>query len=222
MLDYQLRKPEHADGQLWRHFEELAEAFRLAVRGYLTWRQWRSLDKNVSPDICEQTYDVAFSLRDDAATHFSAAGPFREVPHGWPEHNEAIDFCGVVGSSALEMIVGFASMAATSRIDDLVGSADDCTIEKEAALLLRRADIEAKEFFSGQADKMPWANKNEAHFTDTESNILEALGVGHMTGPVLLKKAGYDYSSHYRGILSNLVKRDILGNDNTGYFRRAT
>lgn len=56
--------------------------------------------------------------------------------------------------------------------------------------------------------------------TDTEGNILEALGDEHMTGPVLLKKAGYDYSSHYRAILSNLVKRGILGNDHTGYYRR--
>ena len=49
--------------------------------------------------------------------------------------------------------------------------------------------------------------------------ILKALGNAHMTGPKLLEKAGYDYSSHYRGILSNLVKRGLLGNDHTGYYR---
>ena len=64
------------------------------------------------------------------------------------------------------------------------------------------------------------AGKNKVQFTDTEENILKALGDEHMTGPALLKKAGYDYSSHYRAILSQLVKRDILGNDHSGYFRK--
>jgi hypothetical protein len=64
------------------------------------------------------------------------------------------------------------------------------------------------------------ARGGKTRFTDTEENIVEALGNEHMTGPVLLKKAGYDYSSHYRQILSNLVKRGILGNDDTGYFQR--
>jgi uncharacterized protein YjbI with pentapeptide repeats len=53
--------------------------------------------------------------------------------------------------------------------------------------------------------------------TDTEENIIEALGNKTMKGPELLKKAGYDNSSHYRQILSNLVKRSILGRDANGY-----
>lgn len=54
--------------------------------------------------------------------------------------------------------------------------------------------------------------------TDTESNILEDLGNDILKGPELLKKAGYSNSSHYRGILSNLKKRRILGHNDKGYF----
>lgn len=61
--------------------------------------------------------------------------------------------------------------------------------------------------------------KKEAELTDTESNILEALADNVMTGPKLLKKAGYDYSSHYRGILSNLCKRNIIEKTGRGYKR---
>jgi hypothetical protein len=75
---------------------------------------------------------------------------------------------------------------------------------------------------SGQLSRTAGMSKSEAQPTDTEEYILKALGKEHMTGPMLLKKAGYDYSSHYRQILSHLVKRGILGNDNTGYFRRDT
>jgi hypothetical protein len=57
-------------------------------------------------------------------------------------------------------------------------------------------------------------------FTDTENNILEALGNGTMHGPDLLKKAGYDNSSHYRTILSNLVKRKIFDRNARGYHRK--
>lgn len=46
--------------------------------------------------------------------------------------------------------------------------------------------------------------------TDTEQNILEALGKDTLKGEPLLKKAGYNYSSHYKTILSGLVKRRIL------------
>jgi hypothetical protein len=55
--------------------------------------------------------------------------------------------------------------------------------------------------------------------TDTESNLLEALGEEIMTGPELLKKAGYDYSSNFRSILSNLFKRGILEKTGNGYKR---
>lgn len=63
-------------------------------------------------------------------------------------------------------------------------------------------------------------SKKAAELTDTESNILEALGNDTLRGSALLKKAGYDNSSHYRGVLSNLVKRDILGRNDRGYFRK--
>jgi hypothetical protein len=57
------------------------------------------------------------------------------------------------------------------------------------------------------------------NLTDTEQNILEALGKDTLKGESLLKKAGYDYTGTYRGILSNLKKRDILGHNDNGYFR---
>lgn len=69
-------------------------------------------------------------------------------------------------------------------------------------------------------DRKPSKQRREVQLTDTEQNILQALGDAHMTGPVLLKKAGYDNSSHYRQILSNLRKRDILDHDGMGYVRR--
>ncbi|MCF7956446.1 MAG: hypothetical protein K9M75_11640, partial [Phycisphaerae bacterium] len=55
--------------------------------------------------------------------------------------------------------------------------------------------------------------------TDTERNILDALNDKTIRGRNLLKKAGYDYSSHYRGTLSNLIKRGILANHGKGYFK---
>jgi hypothetical protein len=83
-----------------------------------------------------------------------------------------------------------------------------------ASLRSRSSETQDKQ---GRGNKPP--DEVEINFTDTEANILEALGNEHMTGPRLLKKAGYDYSSHYRQILSNLVKRGVLGNDHTGYYR---
>ncbi|MBN1796818.1 MAG: hypothetical protein JW804_09110 [Sedimentisphaerales bacterium] len=62
------------------------------------------------------------------------------------------------------------------------------------------------------------SDKNLFKLTDTESYILEALGKDTLKGPVLLKKAGYDNSSHYRNILSNLVKRKILERNGKGYY----
>lgn len=59
---------------------------------------------------------------------------------------------------------------------------------------------------------------NPSTLTDTESNILEALRNDTLRGAELLKKAGYDNSSHYRTILSNLVKRTILGRNSNGYY----
>ena len=54
--------------------------------------------------------------------------------------------------------------------------------------------------------------------TDTESNIIQALGNKTLKGSELLEKAGYNNSSHYRQILSNLVKRKIFGRNANGYY----
>jgi hypothetical protein len=65
----------------------------------------------------------------------------------------------------------------------------------------------------------PFEYPTEPELTDTESNIVEALGRDTVRGVVLLKKAGYDpTSSHYRQILSNLVKRRILYRSHQGYY----
>ena len=97
---------------------------------------------------------------------------------------------------------------------DLVKTALDCV----------KADLrKVGEKPNGQSSETAGGGRGSATgFTDTEENILEALGNEHMTGPALLRKAGYDYSSHYRQILSNLRKRGILGHDETGYFRLKT
>jgi hypothetical protein len=55
--------------------------------------------------------------------------------------------------------------------------------------------------------------------TDTEDIIIEALGNKTLHGLDLLKKAGLIYNSHYRTILSNLVKRKVLDNCAQGYYR---
>jgi hypothetical protein len=54
--------------------------------------------------------------------------------------------------------------------------------------------------------------------SDTEQNILEALGTQTMTGEVLAKRAGYPYNSNFKNTLSSLRKRGILGNKSPGYF----
>lgn len=60
--------------------------------------------------------------------------------------------------------------------------------------------------------------KNNSDLTDTEENIIAALGNDILKGKDLLDKAGYDYSSHYKTTLSHLVKRGILVNiHNQGY-----
>jgi len=68
----------------------------------------------------------------------------------------------------------------------------------------------------GQQDPTPAQESNhenkEAKLTDTEQNILEVLGNNTLKGEELLGEVGYDYSSHYKTILSNLVKRGILTN----------
>lgn len=54
--------------------------------------------------------------------------------------------------------------------------------------------------------------------TATEINILEALGRNTLIGEELAKKAGYPYNSNFKGTLSSLRKRGILGNKSPGYF----
>lgn len=54
--------------------------------------------------------------------------------------------------------------------------------------------------------------------TDTESNIIEALGKQTIIGEVLAVKAGYPYNSNFKATLSALRKRGIIGNKSPGYF----
>jgi len=56
-----------------------------------------------------------------------------------------------------------------------------------------------------------------SQLTTTEEMILEALGSQVLQARQLLRIAGYDNSSHYRAILSNLCKRGILVNSREGY-----
>lgn len=62
--------------------------------------------------------------------------------------------------------------------------------------------------------------QEQSGLTDTEQNMLEALANDTLHGPELLRRAGYDNSSHFRTILSNLVKRGILGKNQNGYYRQ--
>jgi hypothetical protein len=62
----------------------------------------------------------------------------------------------------------------------------------------------------------------ENDLTDTERNLLDALASNTLKGPELLKQGGYDNSSHYRTILSNLVKRGVLERTGQGYRRAQT
>lgn len=55
--------------------------------------------------------------------------------------------------------------------------------------------------------------------TDTEANILEALGTEALRGEKLGRRTGYPYNSNFRNVLSNLVKRDLLGKGPKGYYR---
>lgn len=57
----------------------------------------------------------------------------------------------------------------------------------------------------------------EAKLTDTERNILEALGDGTLNGEPLAQKAGYPCNSNFKNTLSSLVKRGMLVNDRPGY-----
>jgi hypothetical protein len=81
--------------------------------------------------------------------------------------------------------------------------------------LLAEKKKEAEQPASGHAK----AEQNDRPIlSDTEQNILEALGTETMTGEVLAKRAGYPYNSNFKNTLSSLRKRGILGNKSPGYF----
>ena len=73
--------------------------------------------------------------------------------------------------------------------------------------------------FTMYQDSMQDREESKVALTDSEQNLLEALGGKTLRGPELLREAGYDNSSHYRTILSNLVKRNILRKKQNGYCR---
>ena len=95
------------------------------------------------------------------------------------------------------------------------------TIQSKLSKPVEELDMLIKSISSGETARKGQEvklHKKPAELTDTESNILEALDNNTLKGPVLLKRAGYDYSSHYRSILSNLVKRRILDRNVNGYY----
>lgn len=52
-----------------------------------------------------------------------------------------------------------------------------------------------------------------------ESDMVEALGSGTMTGEELAARAGYEYDGHFKGVLASMRKRGIIGNKRPGgYF----
>jgi hypothetical protein len=53
----------------------------------------------------------------------------------------------------------------------------------------------------------------------TEKKLLRALGDDTLTGEELARSAGYPYNSNIKQTLSSLVKRSILGNRGSGYYR---
>jgi hypothetical protein len=63
-----------------------------------------------------------------------------------------------------------------------------------------------------------WRKRTIESLTDTERYTLEALGTQCLIGEEIAKKAGYDHSSGYRAMLSNLWKRLILEKNGQGYF----
>jgi hypothetical protein len=82
--------------------------------------------------------------------------------------------------------------------------------ENDAKEVIQKIEAKTKEYYDSK--------KKKTKLTDTESCILESLGQDSLNGRELLKKTGYDNSSHYRQILSNLVKRNVLGKNVKGYF----
>ena len=73
----------------------------------------------------------------------------------------------------------------------------------------------SKEGYSAIADPNRSAN---VELSDTEGNIIEALGQNKLTGEKIAKKVGYTFNSNFKSTLSSLRKRGILGNASPGYF----
>jgi hypothetical protein len=96
---------------------------------------------------------------------------------------------------------------------------DDCQDLNMSLLILENTALrEQLESGEGASQTYAMGHPAEPELTDTESNILEALGRDTLKGAILLQRAGYDHSSHYRQILSNLVKRHILCRSHQGYY----
>lgn len=68
-----------------------------------------------------------------------------------------------------------------------------------------------------KASQPQWDKTADTKLTETERNILEALGEGKLKGEQLAKKAGYPCNSNFKNTLSSLVKRGLLMNDRPGY-----
>lgn len=110
--------------------------------------------------------------------------------------------------------------SATGRLDSPYSLTD---LSNQWNTIVRRFDLYTATGGRNSEDRQ----ENETHWVEstadgieltvTERNILEALGRKTMRGPELLSMAGYDNSSHYRTILSNLVKRGILRKKQNGY-----
>ncbi len=97
---------------------------------------------------------------------------------------------------------------------------DECEHLDMSLMILENDSLRMQLESLGQSPlERPFEYPAEPELTDTESNIVEALGRNTLTGVVLLKKAEYDpASSHYRQILSHLVKRRILYRSHQGYY----
>ena len=60
---------------------------------------------------------------------------------------------------------------------------------------------------------------NPVKLNATEKKLLHALGNATLTGEALASRANYPYNSNMKQTLSSLVKRKILGNKGSGYYR---
>lgn len=59
--------------------------------------------------------------------------------------------------------------------------------------------------------------RTDASATFREKCILEAIGDGELSGPEIAAKAGYEYNSHLRMAISNMVKRGLIHKGDHGY-----